>query len=32
MKALTLADVQVLAIGQKAETLEDYFLKLTVEV
>ena len=32
MKALTLADVQVFAIGQKAETLEDYFLKLTVEV
>lgn len=27
-KALALADVQVLAIGQKAETLEDYFMKL----
>lgn len=31
-KALALADVQVLAVGQKAETLEDYFLKLTAEV
>lgn len=31
-KELTLADVQILAIGQKAETLEDYFMKLTVEV
>lgn len=31
-KALGLADVQVLAVGQKAETLEDYFLKLTAEV
>ena len=27
-KALALANVQVLAIGQKAETLEDYFMKL----
>lgn len=31
-KELSLADVQVVAIGQKAETLEDYFLKLTAEV
>lgn len=30
-KALALSDVPVLAIGQRAETLEDYFMKLTVE-
>ncbi len=31
-KTLALNDVPVNAIGQKAETLEDYFLKLTMEV
>lgn len=31
-KTLALNDVPVNAIGQKAETLEDYFLKLTTEV
>lgn len=31
-KTLALNDVEVLSIGRKAETLEDYFLKLTGEV
>lgn len=31
-KELALADVPVLAIGKQAETLEDYFMKLTAEV
>ena len=31
-KALTLADVSVFSIGERAETLEDYFMKLTAEV
>lgn len=31
-KELTLADIPVLTIGEKAETLEDYFMKLTAEV
>lgn len=30
-KALTLNDVEISAIGRKAESLEDYFLKLTEE-
>ncbi len=30
-KALALNDVEVLSLGQKAETLEDYFLKMTAE-
>ena len=30
-KALALNDVEVVAIGKKTETLEDYFLKMTVE-
>lgn len=31
-RALTLADVQVTALGRKGESLEDYFLKITGEV
>lgn len=31
-KALALNDVEISGIGKKAETLEDYFLKLTTEV
>ena len=31
-KALALNDVEVIALGKKAETLEDYFLKMTAEV
>ena len=31
-KALALADVSVFAIGERAETLEDYFMKLTAQV
>ncbi len=31
-KVLTLNDVEVIALGRKAETLEDYFLKMTAEV
>ena len=31
-KTLALNDVEVLSIGKKSETLEDYFLKLTGEV
>ena len=31
-KVLALNDVEVIAIGKKAETLEDYFLKMTAEV
>ena len=31
-KVLALNDVQAIALGKKAETLEDYFLKLTGEV
>ncbi|MEE1192033.1 MAG: ABC transporter ATP-binding protein, partial [Blautia sp.] len=31
-KILTLNDVEIMALGQQAETLEDYFLKLTAEV
>lgn len=31
-KVLTLNDVEVIALGRKAETLEDYFLKITAEV
>lgn len=31
-KVLSLNDVEIVAIGKKAETLEDYFLKLTAEV
>ena len=30
-KTLALNDVEVMGIGKKAETLEDYFLKLTGE-
>ncbi len=30
-KTLSLNDVEVFSIGKKAETLEDYFLKLTEE-
>ena len=30
-KALALNDVEVVAIGKKTETLEDYFLKMTGE-
>ncbi len=31
-KVLTLNDVEIIALGKKAETLEDYFLKMTAEV
>lgn len=31
-KALALDDVEVIALGKKAESLEDYFLKMTAEV
>lgn len=31
-KVLTQNDVEVVALGKKAETLEDYFLKMTAEV
>lgn len=31
-KALALNDVDMVAVGRKTETLEDYFLKLTMEV
>lgn len=31
-KILALNDVEVVSIGKKSETLEDYFLKLTGEV
>ncbi len=31
-KVLTLNDVEVIALGRKVETLEDYFLKMTAEV
>ena len=31
-KVLSLNDVEVIALGKKAETLEDYFLKMTAEV
>ena len=31
-KILALNDVEVVALGKKAETLEDYFLKMTSEV
>lgn len=31
-KTLALNDVEILSIGEKAETLEDYFLKMTAEV
>ena len=31
-KVLALNDVEVVALGRQAETLEDYFLKLTAEV
>ena len=31
-KALALSDVAIISIGKKAETLEDYFLKITAEV
>lgn len=31
-KTLALNDVEVIALGKKAETLEDYFLKMTSEV
>lgn len=31
-KVLAFNDVEVLALGKKAETLEDYFLKMTAEV
>lgn len=31
-KVLALNDVEVIALGRKAETLEDYFLKMTAEV
>lgn len=31
-KVLALSDVEVVAIGKKSETLEDYFLKMTGEV
>ncbi|MBD5514442.1 MAG: ABC transporter ATP-binding protein [Lachnospiraceae bacterium] len=31
-KVLALNDVEVIALGNKAETLEDYFLKMTAEV
>ncbi len=31
-KVLTLNDVEIIALGRKAETLEDYFLKMTAEV
>lgn len=31
-KVLALNDVEVVALGKKAETLEDYFLKMTTEV
>jgi len=31
-KVLALNDVEVIALGRKAETLEDYFLKITAEV
>ena len=31
-KVLALNDVPAIALGKKAETLEDYFLKLTGEV
>lgn len=31
-KTMALSDVEIVSIGKKAETLEDYFLKLTAEV
>jgi ABC-2 type transport system ATP-binding protein len=31
-KTLALHDVDILALGKKVETLEDYFLKMTAEV
>ena len=31
-KILALNDIEVVSIGKKSETLEDYFLKLTGEV
>lgn len=31
-KTFALQDVEVLSLGRKAETLEDYFLKITSEV
>lgn len=31
-KVLVLNDVEIIALGKKAETLEDYFLKMTAEV
>ena len=31
-KTLALNDVEVISLGKKAETLEDYFLKMTGEV
>lgn len=31
-KVLALNEVEVVALGKKAETLEDYFLKMTAEV
>ncbi len=31
-KTLALNDVEIIAVGRKSETLEDYFLKLTMEV
>lgn len=31
-RTLTMNDVDVIALGQKTETLEDYFLKMTMEV
>ena len=31
-KALSLNDVEILSLGRRNETLEDYFLKITAEV
>lgn len=31
-KTMALSDVEIVSVGKKAETLEDYFLKLTAEV
>ena len=31
-KALALNDVEILSLGRRNETLEDYFLKITAEV
>ena len=31
-RVLALNDIEIVAIGKKAESLEDYFLKMTMEV